>query len=206
LQTAQADFAGNFRIENLSPGRYEVFFAASPFKQQMHAANVRPGETVDASTRLVIGHEAEDIVDISGCPTRPVGGVPPPDFGKVVEIQLKRTGLGYAVHLFGDGRVEYRGDRYVSVVGVRSYRVDPSAVSELAKRFYEKGFFNFCTSYRSKATDQGTDETTIHFGNITKTVSVYGDKAPEGLEELQNQIEQTANVAQFMESRNSHIN
>jgi hypothetical protein len=208
VQTARADFAGNFRIENLSPGRYEVSFAASPFKQQIHAANVRPGETVDASTRLLIGHEAEDIVDISGCPARPVGGFPPPDVGRV-EIQLKRTPCygscpAYTVHLFGDGRVEYRGDRYVSILGVRSYRIDPSAVSELTKKFYEKGFFNFCTSYRWKATDQATDETTIHFGNIAKTVSVYGGKAPEGLEELQNQIEQTANVAQFVAPRDSH--
>src|SRR6267378_1042889 len=113
-QTARADFAGNFRIENLSPGRYEVFFAASPFKQQIHAAYVRPGETVDTSVRLLIGHEAEDFVDISGCPARLAGGVPPPHVGKVVEIQLKRTTCygpcpAYDVHLFGDGRVEYRG-------------------------------------------------------------------------------------------------
>jgi hypothetical protein len=208
LQTARADFAGNFRIENLSPGGYEVFFAASPFKQQVHAANVRAGETVDASTRLLIGHEAEDFVDISGCLTRPVGESLPPDMGKV-EIQLKRTTCrgpcpAYTVHLFGDGRVEYRGDRYVSVVGVRSYRIDPLTFSELAKKFYESGFFNFCNSYRWRTTDQATDETTIHFGNITKTVSVYGDKAPEGLGELQNQIEQTAHVAQFVESRDPH--
>jgi Carboxypeptidase regulatory-like domain/Domain of unknown function (DUF6438) len=201
VQTARADFAGNFRIENLGPGRYEVFFAATPFNPQQHAANVRPGETVDASTRLLIGHDADDFVDISGCPARPVGGVPPPDIG-TLEIQLKRT--PYTVHLFGDGRVEYRGDRNVSTGGVRKYRVDPSAVNEIAKKFHEKGFFNFCTSYRLRATDQATYETTIHFGNITKTVSVYGGKAPEGLGELQNQIEQTAHVAQFVESRDSH--
>lgn len=208
VQTARADFAGNFRIENLSPGRYEVYFAASPFKEQIHAANVRPGETVDASTRLLIGHEAEDIVDISGCPARPVGGFPPVDVGRV-DIQLKRTRCrgpcpAYTVHLFGDGRVEYRGDYYVSVLGVRTYGIDPSAVNELAKKFYEKGFFNFCSSYRWRATDQATDETTIHFGNIAKTVSVYGSKSPEGLEELQNQIERTANVAQLVESHDSH--
>jgi hypothetical protein len=208
VQTVRADFAGNFRIGNLGPGRYEVFFAASPFNQQKHAANVHPGETVDASTRLLIGHDPYDVVDISGCPARPVGGVPPPDVG-TLEIQMKRTPCygscpAYTVHLFGDGRVEYHGERNVSTVGVRKYRVDPSAVSELAKKFYENGFFNFCASYRLRATDQATEETTFHSGNITKTVSVYGDKAPEGLGELQNQIEQTAHVVQFVESRDSH--
>jgi hypothetical protein len=106
--------------------------------------------------------------------------------------------------LFGDGRVEYHGDRYVSVLGVRSYRINPSAVTELAKKFYEQGFFNFCASYRVKATDFSSDETTIHLGSIVKTVYVYGYKAPEGLEELQKQIEQTANVAKFVESPVSH--
>jgi hypothetical protein len=89
-------------------------------------------------------------------------------------------------------------------VGARSYRIDRLPVSELAKKFWEKGFFNFCASYRLMATDQATDETTIHFGNITKTVLVYGDKGPEGLGELQNQIEQTAHVAPFVEWRDSH--
>jgi len=207
VQTTQTDFSGNFRVEGLAPGRYEVSFAAKPFKQQVHTTNVRPGETVDASTRMLIGRDAEDIVGVSGCPARPVGGFPPPDLGKV-EIQLRRTACygscpAYTVRLSGDGRVEYRGDRYVSILGVRNYRVDPSAVTGLAKKFYEKGFFSFCASYRVRTTDQPTVETAIHFGDVTKTVSVYGGKAPEGLEELQEQIEQTANVTQFVQSPDS---
>ena len=208
VRTTRTDFAGNFRIEGLPPGRYQVSFAASPFEQQVHTTNVRPGETVDSSTRMLIGRDPYDIVDISGCPTRPVGGPPPPEVG-TVEIQLKRTACygscpEYSVHLFGDGRVEYRGDLHVSVLGARSYRIAPLAVTELAKRFYEKGFFNFCSSYRMKATDLPSDETTIHLGNIVKTVFVYSLKPPEGLEDLQKQIEQTANIARFVESPDSH--
>ena len=208
VRTTRTDFAGNFRIEGLPPGRYQVFFAASPFEQQVRTTNVRPGETVDASTRMLIGRDPYDIVDISGCPTRPVGGPPPPEVD-TVEIQLRRTACygpcpAYSVHLFGDGRVEYHGDLHVSVLGARSYRIEPLAVTELAKGFYEKGFFNFCSSYRMKATDLPSDETTIHLGNIVKTVFVYGDKAPEGLEDLQKQIEQTANIARFVESPDSH--
>jgi len=207
VKTTQTDFAGNFRIEGLTPGHYLVSFAASPFEQQTHAANVRSGETVEASTRMLIGRNPYDIVEISGCPVRPVGGFPPPELG-AVEIQLRRTSCygtcpGYTVHLFGDGRVEYHGDRYVSVVGARSYRIDPLAVAELVKKFYEKGFFNFCTSYRMKATDLSADETTIRLGNILKTVYVYGYKGPEGLDELQEQLEQTAKVAKLVESPGS---
>ena len=140
VRTTRTDFAGNFRIEGLPPGRYQVSFAASPFEQQVHTTNVRPGETVDASTRMLIGRDPYDIVDISGCPTRTVGGPPPPEVG-TVEIQLRRTACNgpcpaYSVHLFGDGRVEYHGDLHVSVLGARSYRIAPLAVTELAKRFY----------------------------------------------------------------------
>lgn len=208
VRSTRTDFSGDFSIEGLTPGHYQVSFAASPFEQQVHATNVRSGETVDASTRMLIGRDPYDIVDISGCPTRPVGGPPPPEVA-IVEIQLRRTACrgscpAYTIHLFRNGRVEYHGDLHVSVLGARSYRIEPSAFTELAKRFYEKGFFNFCSSYRMKATDMPSDETTIHLGNIVKTVFVYGDKAPEGLEDLQKQIEQTANVARFVESPDSH--
>jgi hypothetical protein len=49
-------------------------------------------------------------------------------------------------------------------------------------------------------------KTTLCYGppNITKIVSVYGGIAPEGLEELQDQIEKTANVTQFVESPDFH--
>jgi TonB family protein len=198
LQTIRADFNGNFSVKGLAPGRYEVSLAAKPFKQQVHAIIVRPGETTDASTRMLTGRDAEEIAEISGCPARPVGGALPPDVSSV-EIQLRRTGCYgpcpiYSVHLYGDGRVEYRGDRYVAVLGIRDYRVKPSAILGLARKFYERGFFNFCGSYREPATDLPTVTTSIQVAGFTKVVSVYGDSAPEGLEKLDEQIEQIANL------------
>lgn len=202
VRTVRADRNGNFRVEGLPPGRYEVSFAAKPFRQQSHEANVRPGETTNASTRMLVGRDAEDIVDISGCPARPVGSSVPPEFG-TVEIRLRRTACYgpcpvYSVRLYGDGRVEYKGNRYVSVLGVKHYRVDPAAVAGLARKFYEKGFFNFCASYREPVTDEPTVETAIHAGNLARMVSVYGSKAPEGLEDLQARIEQTAKITEFV--------
>jgi uncharacterized protein DUF6438/carboxypeptidase family protein len=203
-QTIRTDFNGNFRAEGLSPGRYEVSFAAKPFKQQVHAVYVKPDESTDASTRMLTSRDAEDFVAISGCPARPVGGVPPPKVSSL-EIQLKRTACygscpAYRVHLSSDGRVEYEGSRYVAVVGARNLRVEPSVVAGLAKKFFDKGFFNFCASYRVPMTDQPTTETTINVGGVAKTVSVYGSSEPEGLEELDREIEQAANVTQFIKS------
>lgn len=197
-QTIRTDFNGNFRLDGLAPGGYEVFFAAKPFKQQGHAVTVRPGETTDASTRMLTSRDAEEIAEISGCPARPVTGVPPSDMSSV-EIQLRRTGCYgscpvYSVHLYGDGRVEYNGARYVGVLGIRNYRVEPSAILGLARKFYEKGFFNFCSFYREPATDLPTVNTSVQIAGKTKLVSVYGDTAPEGLEELDEQIEQVAKL------------
>jgi TonB family protein len=197
-QTIRTDFNGDFRMDGLTPGRYEVSFAAKPFKQQVHAMTVRPGETTDASTRMLTSRDAEEVAEISGCPARPAGGVLPPDVSSV-EIQLRRTGCYgpcpvYSVHLYGDGRVEYQGDRYVGVSGIRNYRVESSRVLGLAREFYERGFFNFCASYRERATDLPTVNTSIQVASVSKVVSVYGDRAPEGLEELDQQIERIANL------------
>jgi hypothetical protein len=74
------------------------------------------------------------------------------------------------------------------------------AVAGLARRFFEKGFFNFCSSYRQPARDLPAVETTIQVAGVTKTVLVYGDAAPEGLEDLDAQIETVAHVAQLVKS------
>jgi Carboxypeptidase regulatory-like domain len=102
MRTTRTDFAGNFKIEGIPPGRYQVSYAASPFEQQIHTANVRAGETVGGSTRMLIGRDPNEVVDISGCPARPVGGPSTSDLGNV-EIQMRRTacrGLcpAYSVH------------------------------------------------------------------------------------------------------------
>ena len=89
--------------------------------------------------------------------------------------------------------MEYRGDLNVGVLGITNYRAEPSAILALARKFYELGFFNFCASYRTRATDQPSVDTSIRVASLSKEVSVYGDAAPEGLEELDDQIEQVAN-------------
>jgi len=78
--------------------------------------------------------------------------------------------------------------------------VPPSAVAGLARRFFELGFFSFCATYRQPATDLPAIETTIQVAGVTKTVFVYGDAAPEGLEDLDGEIENVTNVAQLIKS------
>lgn len=205
VQTSQTDFRGNFKLERIPPGSYEISFAAAPFEPQAHRVDVRPGESSDASVRMLTSRDVgQDMVFISGCPARLTGGVIPSDLSSV-EIQLRRTGCYgscpvYSVHLYGDGRVEYRGDLYVSALGIRKYRVAPSTVAGLTRRFFEKGFFSFCASYRQPATDLPAVETSVKLADVTASVFVYGHAAPEGLEELDAQVESVAQIGELVTS------
>jgi hypothetical protein len=198
VKVTSTDSNGEFRVEGVNPGRYQVSFVAKPFKRQVQALDVKSDQITDASTRLLT-----ETVDVAGCPTRSVGGFETPDFGSGL-IQLKRMGCRgpcpvFSVDVHGDGRVEYKGERYVSSAGSKTYRVNPSDVAALAKQFFGKGFFNLCASYQELAPGQSTAETTmttIKIDEYGRTVSVYGNAAPQGLEDLNAQIEKIAHVNQ----------
>jgi hypothetical protein len=86
----------------------------------------------------------------------------------------------------------------VAVAGHQSYRVEESDIRNLVTRFYDIGFFAFCGQNEDPVTDQATVETSLQVGGITKTVSVYGNSAPDGLENLDAQIDAIARVSRFL--------
>jgi len=200
VTTAWSDSNGEFRVAGLAPSHYELSFAAKPFKRELHTIDVKANETTDASTRLLT-----EAVDVYGCPARPVGGFQTPDVSRVL-IRLRHIGCrercpAYSVEVHGDGRVEYKGERDVSILGSKTYRVNPSDVAALARQFFEKGFFNFCASYQELTPGEATVKTTmttIKIGDYAQTVSVYGGGAPQGLDDLDAQIDRVANVAHFV--------
>jgi hypothetical protein len=87
---------------------------------------------------------------------------------------------------------------YVAVAGHRSYRVEESDIRNLITRFYDIGFFGFCGQNQDTVTDQATVETSLQIAGITKTVSVYGNSAPDSLEDLDAQIDAIAGVSRFL--------
>jgi uncharacterized protein DUF6438/carboxypeptidase family protein len=198
VRIAQTNPRGDFEVEGLVPGRYALSLDAKPFARQVYAVQVRRGVTTDASTQLISSPEGQFYLSVSACPGSLMGRVAPSDMRQVI-IRLRRTACygtcpAYGISLYGDGRVEYEGIRYVSTVGIREYRVEASAVARIVKRFSDTGFFNYCGSYRVQVTDQPSTITTFRMGNYSKSVSVYGDSAPEGLEELDAAIETGAKV------------
>ena len=64
---------------------------------------------------------------------------------KEVVIQLQRSTCygncpGYSLKVFGDGRVEYVGDKFVKTTGKREGNVDPSVIKQLLAEFERAGF------------------------------------------------------------------
>jgi hypothetical protein len=87
---------------------------------------------------------------------------------------------------------------YMAVAGHQSYRVEESDIRNLITRFYDIGFFGFCGQNQDTVTDQATVETSLQIAGITKTVSVYGNSAPDGLENLDAQIDAIAGVSRLL--------
>ena len=111
---------------------------------------------------------------------------------------MRRVQCGWSVSLYGDSRVDYDGEMNVAVAGHQSYRVEASDVRNLVTRFYDIGFFAFCDQNEDPVTDQATVETSLQVAGITKTVSVYGNSAPDGMENLDAQIDAIAGVSRFL--------
>ena len=193
-----ADRRGRCRMENLPPGRYRLIFRGNPFRTQAETFQLEGGQTLKLSARL----RSDEEIFATDCPSKPVTPTLPKDWNSV-EIYLSRSRCygscpAYTLTLYGDGRVDYDGEVNVTVTGHQAYRVDPSAVRDLIARFREVGFFSFCGHYSDTVTDRATVETSVRVHGINKTVSVYGSSWPEGLRDLDAQIDAIAAVSRFV--------
>lgn len=108
----------------------------------------------------------------------------------------------YTVTLHGDGRVEYDGTQNVEVSGPQTSTIDPAAVQSLADDMAAAGYFDWNDSYMNQeVTDMAYVITSITLsdGTTKRIEHYYGDfSAPEALTALETQIDQTANVAQWV--------
>jgi hypothetical protein len=195
---AYADQSGRCTIERLPPGKYRLIFVGDPFQGRVETYQLEEGQTLEISARLRSDRE----VLASNCPSTPVMPQLPKDLNSI-KIGLRRGRCegpcpAYALTLYGDGRIDYDGEMYVAVAGHQSYRVEESNIRNLLTRFYDIGFFGFCSQNEDTATDQATVETSLQIGGMTKTVSVYGNSAPDGLENLDAQIDAIAGVSRFL--------
>jgi len=195
---AYPDRSSRCTIDKLPPGNYRLIFVGDPFRTRVETYQLEAGTTLEVSARL----RSDAEVLASNCPARSVTAKLPKDLSSI-KIVLRRgrcegTCPAYTLTLYGNGRVDYDGEMYVAVAGHQSYRVEESAILNLLGRFYDIGFFGFCDQNEDTATDQATVETTLQVAGTTKTVSVYGNSAPDGLKNLDAKIDEIAGVSRFL--------
>jgi len=108
----------------------------------------------------------------------------------------------YKITIFGDGRVQYVGERFVRIAGTRSAKISKEKVHQLIDIFQKAGFSSLKDSYTTEhITDFPSAIISITVSGKTKTVTHYhGDTgAPKVLNELENRIDQTVDSKQWIE-------
>src|SRR5437762_3733651 len=100
--------------------------------------------------------------------------------GRIEQLSLERTTCygwcpAYTVTVFGDGRVEYEGKRFVKIKGKRTKRIDINALRQLRGEVERIHYFDLRDSYASPAdgcptrwTDNPAAITSVLAGGKTK--------------------------------------
>ncbi|WP_375419030.1 DUF6438 domain-containing protein [uncultured Hymenobacter sp.] len=90
--------------------------------------------------------------------------------------------------VFADGRLRYEGRENAPRQGQFGGQLSPSEQAALVRAFEEARFFDFATSYKSRATDLPTYYLTFSQAGRTHKVTDY-DGAPAALNALEDQLE-----------------
>jgi len=110
----------------------------------------------------------------------------------------------YRVEIYGDGRVLYRGERFVVKTGEHEGKIDAAALAELRRAFADIRFWDLKDAYDDHSmTDMPGAELTYREGGREKTVRHYHGyrTAPEALGKLEDEVDRIADIDQFIGTR-----
>jgi hypothetical protein len=118
----------------------------------------------------------------------------PPERKNVV-ITLERTACygicpDYKITIYGDGKVEYKGNMFVKVKGQQTSKISLDKVKELIDEFYKINYFSLKDRYYDPVTDLPTTITSISINGKSKRVEDYCCDAPKELRELEDKIDE----------------
>lgn len=143
-------------------------------------------------------------------PTPTPAPAPTPDYSSLV-ITLERTVCFgfcpiYRLTVYGDGRVEYEGDRNVDVEGLQTSTLTPEQVQELVDAYQAADYFNLKDDYTAPVTDLPSTITSVTIEGQTKVITNYGgcmefdaaEKAPQALCDFEAKIDSVTNSAQWV--------
>ncbi len=109
-------------------------------------------------------------------------------------IELRRTACFgscpiYTVRLYGDGRITWHGEKFVSMIGDTNGQVAADQAASILEGARKNAFWALCNGYTASVTDQPTTVTTLSIDNKIKSVSEYGHTAPPWLHDLDKRID-----------------
>ncbi|MFN7921314.1 MAG: ankyrin repeat domain-containing protein [Bryobacteraceae bacterium] len=100
----------------------------------------------------------------------------------------------YEVQVFGDGRVEWSGGRFVEVADRKTYRIATSEAEQLLRRFRTPEVWALCGDYSRRVTDNASVSVKIAAGSANKNIRDYADSAPLWFRQLQVEINRVADT------------
>ena len=131
---------------------------------------------------------------------------PTPEELEDVKVTLERTECFgtcpvYKLTVYGDGRVVYKGIRFVKVAGIIKTAIGEDKIKQLVSEFKRIDYFSLDSSYEgSNVTDMPSAITSYTVNGKTKTVRhYYGDfSAPKQLTQLENRIDEIVGSEQWV--------
>lgn len=125
---------------------------------------------------------------------------------KSLVISLQRSGcLGpcpvYKLTIYGSGKVVYKGEKFVKVLGERTTSIEKEKIEKLVADFEKSIYFNLEDKYEGGPTDATSVITSITIGNRKKTISNYhaSPNSPAILRDLENKIDAATNSGQWLQ-------
>ena len=142
----------------------------------------------------------------SPVPTTTPSVTPSEDKLKSTIIFLERSGcLGpcpvYKLTIYGSGKVGYKGEKFVKIIGERTINVEREQIEKLVSDFEKSGYFNLEDKYEGGPTDATSVVTSITLSNKKKTISNYhaSPTSPAILRDLENKIDAMVNSGQWIQ-------
>lgn len=133
------------------------------------------------------------------------------NFPKLVEatgfsIQLSRSGCygtcpSYSVVIYGDGKIDFHGRRYVAIPGDFQAHIAPEAAARLLERFRAADFFDLKDKYVAGVTDNPTYCLALVVGAKKKTITDYVGTwvgMPALINELEDAVDETAGTDRWV--------
>jgi hypothetical protein len=115
----------------------------------------------------------------------------------------------YLLTIYGDGRVIYEGQYFVTVEGIRKAKLEAEQIQALVTAFEHANFFGLRDNYAAPATDLPSVDISITINGRSQKIRHYGmltcngelDSAPQELCDLENKIDAIVNSSQWVDPK-----